>query len=129
MEMDTAILDTQKKYASRALMLAIGVGLICLVIGQKEMCRGLVLGGLFSAVNFLLMGHLLHFRLSENRKTATLRSLGAMLLRYMLLAIPLVLSVRSDRFNFPATVVGIFMVQLTIMIEHGSRIVFTALKH
>jgi hypothetical protein len=53
----------------------------------------------------------------------------ALLLRYALLAIPLILAVRSDRFNFPATAVGIFMVQLVIMIEHGSRLIFAAVKH
>ena len=56
METDTTVLDTQKKYGSRALVLAIGAGLLFLSLGQKEVCRGLVLGGVFSAVNFALMG-------------------------------------------------------------------------
>ena len=129
METGTTVLDTQKKYGSRALMLAIGAGLLFLALGQKEICRGLVMGGVFSAVNFALMGQLLRYRISGNRKVATRRSLASMLLRYVLLAIPLILSVRSDRFNFPATVVGIFMVQLVIMIEHGSRLIFTSVKH
>ncbi len=129
METDTTVLDLQKKYSSRALMLAIGAGLLFLVLGQKGICRGLVLGGVFSAINFALMGQTLRYRLSNNRKAATLRSLISLLSRYLLLAIPLVVSVRSDRFNFPATVVGIFMVQLVIMIEHGSRLIFAADKH
>jgi len=129
METGTTVLDTQKKYGSRALMLARGAGLLFLALGQKEICRGLVLGGVFSAVNFALMGQLLRYRISGNRKVATRRSLASMLLRYVLLAIPLILSVRSDRFNFPATVVGIFMVQLVILIEHGSRLIFTSVKH
>ena len=129
METGTTVLDTQKKYGSRALMLAIGAGLLFLALGQKEICRGLVMGGVFSAVNFALMGQLLRYRISGNRKVATRRSLASMLLRYVLLAIPLILSVRSDLFNFPATVVGIFMVQLVIMIEHGSRLIFTSVKH
>ena len=54
---------------------------------------------------------------------------NALLLRYALLAIPLILAVRSDRFNFPATAVGVFMVQLVIIIEHGSRLIFAAVKH
>ena len=129
METGTTVLDTQKKYGSRALMLAIGAGLLFLVLGQKGICRGLVLGGVFSAVNFALMGQMLRHRLSDNRKAATRRSLVSLLLRYALLAIPLILAVRSDRFNFPATAVGIFMVQLVIIIEHGSRLIFSAVKH
>jgi hypothetical protein len=129
METGTTVLDVQKKYSSRALMLAIGAGLLFLVMGQKGICRGLVLGGVFSAVNFALMGQMLRHRLSDNRKAATRRSLVALLLRYALLAIPLILAVRSDRFNFPATAVGIFMVQLVIIIEHGSRLISAAVKH
>jgi hypothetical protein len=129
METGTTVLDVQKKYGSRALMLAIGAGLLFFVMGQKGICRGLVLGGVFSAVNFALMGQMLRHRLSDNRKAATRRSLVALLLRYALLAIPLILAVRSDRFNFPATAVGIFMVQLVIIIEHGSRLIFAAVKH
>jgi hypothetical protein len=129
METDTTVLDVQKKYASRALILAIGAGLLCLSIGQKEMCRGLVLGGVFSAINFALMGQFLRYRLDNNRKAATRRSLIALLMRYLLLAIPLVLAVQSERFNFPATVVGIFMVQLVILIEQGSRFIFASVKH
>ena len=129
METDTAVLDTQKKYSSRALVLAIGAGLLFLALGQKAVCRGLVLGGVFSAVNFALMGQALRYRLSDNRKAATRRSLLSLILRYALLAIPLVLAVQSDRFNFPATAAGLFMVQLVIMIEHGSRLIFAAVKH
>ncbi len=129
METGTTVLDTQKKYGSRALILAIGAGLLFLGMGQKEICRGLILGGVFSAVNFALMGQMLRYRLSDNRKAATGRSFSALIFRYLLLAVPLIISVRSDRFYFPATVVGIFMVQLVIIIEHGSRLIFASVKH
>jgi hypothetical protein len=66
----------------------------------------------------------------DNRKVGSKAVLISLLVRYMLLAIPLViLSDQSERFNLPATVVGIFMVQLVIMIEHGSRLIFTSVKH
>jgi hypothetical protein len=129
MEMGTTVLDLQKKYGSRALVLAIGAGLLFLALGQKEVCRGLVLGGVFSVVNFAFMGQALRFRLNGNRKAAVRRALFSLLLRYALLAIPLVLAVASDRFNFPATAAGLFMVPLVIMIEHGSRLIFAAVKH
>ena len=128
METGMTVLDIQKKYGSRAMVLSIGAGLLFLAVGQKEICRGLVLGGVFSAVNFVLMGQLLRYRLIDNRKAAIRRSLFSLLLRYLLLAIPLVLALQSERFNLPATVVGIFMVQLVILIEHGSRLIFTSVK-
>jgi hypothetical protein len=129
MEAGPAVFDTQKKYGSRALILAIGAGLLFLAMGQKEICRGLVLGGVFSAVNIALMGQSLRYRLSDNRKTAVRRSFFALLWRLAILAIPLFLAVRSERFDFVATVVGIFMVQLVIMIEQCARLVFASAKH
>ena len=129
MNTGTAVLEVQKKYGSRALVLAIGAGLCFLAAGQKEICRGLVLGGVFSAINFALMGQLLFYRLADNRKTAARRSLVALLLRYAVLAVPVVLAVQSERFNLPATIVGIFMVQLVILIEQGSRLLFNTDKH
>jgi hypothetical protein len=129
METGTMVLDTQKKYGSRALMLSIGAGLLFLALGQKGICRGLVLGGVFSAVNFVLMGQMLRYQLSDNRKASIQRSFLSLLMRYALLAIPLVLAVGSDRFDFTATAAGIFMVQLVIMIEHGSRLIFASFKH
>jgi len=129
METGKMVLEVQKKYGSRALVLAIGAGLVFLAAGQKEICRGLVLGGVFSAVNFALMGQFLHYRLADNRKAAARRSLFALLVRYVLLAVPLVLAVQSERFNLPATVVGIFMVQLVILIEQGSRLILASAKN
>ena len=129
MKTATTVLEVQKKYGSRALMLSIGIGLLFLAMGYKEICRGVVLGGVFSALNFALMGQFLHYRLQENRKAAARRSFVALLLRYALLAIPLVLAVQSERFNLPATVVGIFMVQLVILFEHGSRLIFASVKN
>ena len=126
METGTTVLDVQKKYGSRALVLAIGAGLLFLGLGQKDVCRGLVLGGVFSAINFALMGQLLRYRLADNRKAAAQRSFAALMLRYLLLAVPLVLAVKYERFNLPATVVGVFMVQLVILLEQGARLFFAS---
>lgn len=127
--MDAMVHDIQKKYGSRALLLSIGAGLLFLVLGQKAVCRGVVLGGVFSTINFVLMGQMLQYRLSDNRKRSTVKSFLALALRYAVLAIPLILSVQSDRFDLAATVVGIFMVQVVIMVEHGARFFSTFVKH
>jgi hypothetical protein len=129
MKTATTVLEVQKRYGSRALMLSIGIGLGALAIGYREICRGVVLGGVFSALNFALMGQLLRYRLQENRKAAAVRSFTALLFRYALLAIPLILAVQSERFNLPATIVGIFMVQLVILFEQGSRLIFASVRN
>ncbi len=128
METGTTVLDIQKRYGSRALVLSIGAGLLFLGLGQKEICRGLVLGGVFSAINFALMGQLLHYRLVHNRKAAARRSFISLMLRYVLLAVPLILAVQSDRFSLPATIVGIFTVQLVILIEQATRMLIATAK-
>ena len=48
---------------------------------------------------------------------------------FVRLAIPIIIAVRSDQYSLPATVVGIFMIQLVIMIEYGSRLIFPSYKH
>lgn len=111
------------------MVLSICVAILFLILGYKEICRGLVLGGIFSTLNFALMGQFLYYRLDGSRKSGTKKSLIALMVRYIVLAIPLVISVRSDQFSFPATAVGIFMIQLVIMIEHGSRFIFSSIKH
>jgi hypothetical protein len=129
METDTTVLDIQKRYGSRAMTLSICIALLFVLLGYKDVCRGLVLGGLFSTLNFVLMGQFLRYRLDNNRKSGTKKALIALLIRYVILAIPIVISVRSNKYNLPATVVGIFMVQLVIMIENGSRLLFASFKH
>ena len=128
METETTVLDIQKRYGSKALVLSIGAGLLCLGLGEKEACRGLVLGGLFSAINFVIMRQLLHYRLVRNRKAAVRRSFVALMLRHALLAVPLILAVQSERFSLPATIVGIFMVQVVILIEQGTRLLIPTAK-
>jgi hypothetical protein len=45
-------------------------------------------------------------------------SMGSILVRYLLLAIPLIAAVKYEQFHLAATILGIFMIQLVIMAEH-----------
>ena len=129
METETTVLDIQKRYGSRAMTLSICLALLFVILGYKDICRGLVLGGIFSTLNFALMGHFLRYRLDGNRKAGTQKALIALLFRYAILAIPIIISIRSNQYSFPATVVGIFMIQLVIMFESGSRLLLASFKH
>ena len=100
------------------MMVAVIAGFFLIFIGHQPIGKGLVLGAIFSVVNFVLMGETLPMRLGKSkRKTVTL-ALGTMMFRYVLLAIPLVVAIKFDQFNVFATILGIFMIQLVILGDH-----------
>jgi hypothetical protein len=107
----------QKKYGARALTTAIVIAVGTLLIGHKDLGKGLVLGTLFSILNFILMAELLPLRLVAKRRRAGFYAFGTLILRYAILAIPLIVAVRSGAFSFAATAVGLFMVPLMASID------------
>ena len=97
---------------------AIIAGLVLVVIGQQPIGKGLVLGAIFSVVNFVLMGETLPMRLGKSKRRTVTIALGSIMFRYVLLAIPLVVAIKFDQFNVFATILGIFMIQLVILGDH-----------
>ncbi len=106
-------------------MLAIVAGMAFLVFGAKPISKGLVLGTIFSILNFILIAQGLPFRLNKDRSKTVLVCLGSIWLRYALLAVPLILAAKFEMFNFFAAAVGIFMVQVVILGHHFGRMVFS----
>jgi hypothetical protein len=119
--MNEVIRQTQKKYGSMALILAIFAGMFFILMGQKAIAKGLILGTLFSILNFVLMGQVLPMMIGKTRRTSTVYSLGSITFRFVLLAIPLILSLKMEAFNFAAVVVGIFMVHIIIFGDYILR--------
>ncbi|MBF0226950.1 MAG: ATP synthase subunit I [Desulfobacterales bacterium] len=115
--MDT-IRESEKKYCSRAMALSIISGLLFIFIGYKPICKGLILGTFFSILNFILIGETIYLRNGKSKKSLFIQSLGSIIIRYVLLAIPIVISIKMSQFNFFAVIVGIFMVQIIILFEH-----------
>lgn len=113
--------DIQKRYASRALVVALAVGAALIVAGSKPLGKGLILGTLFSALNFVLMGEMLPGQVARAGRRALVSALGGKLLRLGLMAVPLVAAVRRPEFDLWGVVPGLFMVQLMILWEHGVR--------
>ncbi len=112
-----AIAELRKKYCSRAMFLAIAVALILVLAGEKGLAKGLILGTLFSVVNFVLMGETLRYRLGPSRGRNTLIALVMILLRFALLAVPLIIAVYSEQIHIVTSIAGIFMVQLAMLLE------------
>ena len=110
--------QTQKKYATRALILAIITGLLFILMGQKSMGKGLVLGTIFSVLNFILMGQSIALKLGRSKAKTFSIVLGSIFFRYLLLAIPLIVAIRFEQFHIVAAALGIFMIQLVILTDH-----------
>jgi hypothetical protein len=122
----TQVKDIQKKYCSRAMFLALGLAAVFLVLGIKPIARGVLLGTLFSILNFVLMAQALPMTLNKNRRKTLLASLGSIWLRYAILAIPLVVAANTQRFNFFSVAAGLFMVQFMILIHHLAGIIYSS---
>jgi len=113
--------ELQKSYGSKAMALAIGISLIFLMLGYKSVCRGVVLGGLFSTINFVLMAYSFHAKVRPDRKKASLAALFNIFFRYTFMAIPLFIAIKFPRFDLVATIAGLFMVQTVILTDHIYR--------
>ena len=110
--------QTQKKYGFRAMMVAIIAALILILAGLKPVGKGLILGTIFSVINFVLIGHTLPLRLSQTKRKAFFLSLGSIFFRYALLAVPLILAIKFEQFHLPAAIIGIFMIQFVILADY-----------
>ncbi len=118
------IRETEKKYASLALSIAVAAGLIFFMLSLKPVGKGFILGSLFSVINFILMGETLPMRVGHLRKKASGIALLLILSRFFLMALPLVASIRMAQFNTAATVCGLFLVQAVIMAEHTGGFIY-----
>ncbi len=113
-----SVRETQKKYCSRAIVTAIVVGFFLIAGDYRPIGKGLVLGTIFSIVNFVLIGETLPWRLGKVKSKTLAIALGSIIFRYALLVVPLILAAKLEQLNFATTVCGIFMVQIMIIVDH-----------
>ena len=123
-----SVRQTQKKYGSRAMIVAIIAGFFFILADHKTIGKGLILGTIFSVINFVLIGQTLPYRLSQTKRRNFLVSLGSIAVRYALLAVPLILAVKFEQFDLPAAICGIFMIQLVIFADYLLNIVTSRIK-
>lgn len=115
--------ELPKNYGTKAMALSICIGLVFLMIGKQAVCRGLVLGALFSTINFVLLAQSVHYKIRAGRTKAkaSLFALRNILFRYVIMSIPLVLAIKLPRFDLMATIAGLFIVQSLILMDHIYR--------
>ena len=120
-----AVRQIERKYGRRALITAIFIGFILILAGYKPAGKGLILGALFGIINFVLMGEAIPLQIMRTGSKASLffRSLGSMVFRYALLAVPVFLAIRYDTFELFAVLPGIMMVQIMILTEQVYKLI------
>ena len=106
--------------------LAIFAGVCFFLFGLKPIGKGLILGTIFSILNFILMGESLPMKIGQSKKKTLGLSLGSIFVRYGLMAIPIIAAIKLERFNFAATVCGLFMVQLVILTDEIIRLIYNS---
>ncbi len=118
-----AVKQTQKKYGSRAVWIAIIIGLCFFLAGQKSVGKGLILGTIFSVANFILIGKTLPLRIGKSKRKTFFLSLGSIFFRYALMALPILVAVKFEQFNLVAAIVGLFMIQFVILADHLVKLI------
>ena len=113
----------QKKYASRAMITAIIIGLVFILAGHKPIGKGLILGTIFSVINFILIGEILPMRIGRSRGKTFFLSLSSILFRYTLMAVPLIVAINFKQFSLFGAIFGIFMIQFIILADHLLKII------
>jgi asparagine N-glycosylation enzyme membrane subunit Stt3 len=113
-----AIRQTQKKYCTRAMVTAIAIGGFLILIGQPPVGKGIILGTIFSVINFILIGETLPLRLGKTSGKTFLIAFGSIFFRFGLMAVPLVLAIKFDQFNIFTVIIGIFAVQMVILADN-----------
>jgi hypothetical protein len=110
--------EALKRYCSRAMAAAILIGAALIFGGLPAWGKGLTAGTLFSILNFILMVEALPHHIGKSQRRATVFSLGSILLRYSLMAVPMILALVYHLFHPAAAAIGLFFVQLVILTEH-----------
>ena len=116
--MTETLRQIQKKYCTRAISTAIFVGLFFILAGQKPIGKGLILGAVFSIINFILMGEMLPLKMGRTKGKTYMFSLGSFFFRYLILAVPLIMAIKLEQYNLIAVTIGLFLVQFFILADH-----------
>lgn len=123
------IRQVQKKYCSLAISIAIFAGLAFILLDAKPIGKGLILGALFSILNFILMGESLPLKIGQTKTKTMALSVMSIFLRYALMAVPLVAAIKLEKFHLAATVCGLFLIQFIILAESVLRVIYPSTQN
>jgi len=94
------------------------VAIICVCLRELSIARGFLLGSCFSIINFSLLERTITKTLGHSRSGATIRAFSSIFLRYIILAIPIIIAIKLIAFNLVAVIIGIFSVQIVMLVYY-----------
>jgi len=115
---DNTLSQIQRKISLWAFSSALILALVFLLIQETAIAKGLLLGTCFSIINFVLLGKSIPMTLMKSRPGASFVGLASILLRYVILAVPMIVGVKSPSFNFVAVIIGIFAIQIVTLFDY-----------
>lgn len=108
----------QKRISFWTMSSTLVLAIVLLILQEKAIAKGLVLGACFSVINFFLLARSLPMVLGQSLAKARFISLASILSRYVLLAVPMILAVKSSSLDLTATIIGIFAVQIVTLLDY-----------
>jgi hypothetical protein len=109
---------TPKKICTWSITCSTAIAVICLLFQQTAVAKGLVIGAIFSVINFVLLGQTIPMTLYKSRAKAGMIGFSSILGRYVLLAVPLIIGIKLPSFSFVAVVIGVFSIQITTLVSY-----------
>ncbi len=109
---------TPKKICTWSITYSTAIAVICLLFHQTAVAKGLVIGAVFSVINFVLLGQTIPMTLYKSRAKAGMIGFSSILGRYVLLAVPLIIGIKLPSFSFVAVVIGVFSIQITTLVSY-----------
>ena len=86
--------------------------------GRFNWALGFALGGVFSIINFLLLKRGLARRLGKSVRRVRAEGYFSLLYRFIFLAFPMVVAYKVERIDLTATIIGIFAMQISILLYY-----------
>ena len=108
---------TPKKICTWSITYSTAIVAICLLFQQTAVAKGLIVGAIFSVINFVLLGQTIPMTLFKSRAKAGIIGFSSILGRYVLLAVPLIIGIKLPSINFVAVVIGVFAIQITTLVS------------
>lgn len=116
--------ELQKKYGSRVMFLGIAAWIVFYILDMRDIGSGFLLGSLASVINFALLGEALARRMGLTGRKLQLNIYTSLVIRLIIMAVPLYMGIKFDKFNIFAVIVGLFMIQIMILAHHFKMALF-----
>lgn len=113
----TALHLFQRKLSRQVFGASVAIGLVLFAVGLKPLGKGLVLGSLFSVLNFVIMAQVLPHQVGLTRRKATVFAFFSIFLRFGLMAVPLIVAMKMDSFHWVGVTLGLFAVPVGLFLN------------